>query len=364
MVVATAATVSMAGIAAPAYPADDPDVRIVVDGLDGPRGVSAFRENRTYVTESGGTFSLVVERHGAAPRVVELGSVPGGFPPAIDVGPKGRVYLLTGAGGEPGDPLSEGAATLYKWRRGWDAPKPVADIGAYQAQDPDPYNVSDDPAESNPYGLEVLKDGTVLVADAANNDLLRVRPASGRITTVARLKPRMTEVPEGLPPTGPDGSPLPPAGAVIPSEAVATSVTVGSDGKWYVGELRGFPGTAGTAQVWRIKPGARNAVCDPEAPNQGACRRHADGLTSIVDLAADKKRGIYALSLSKISWLAMELGVPGAEVGGLFRIRGGNVTELAKDELVIPGGVDVSPKNDVYVTGPLFGPGALMEVGH
>lgn len=196
----------------------------------------------------------------------------------------------------------------------------------------------------------------MLVADAAGNDLLRVR-ADGSIRTVARLMPREVTVPDGLPG----------AGTTVPAEAVATSVTVGRDGAWYVGELRGFPGTAGTSQVWRIRPGTTNATCDPERP-WGACSRYADGLTSVVDLGAGP-RGIYAVTLSKQTWLAIEAEPPppGAEVGGLYLIsshRHGHrthVTELVPDQLTLPGGVDVA-NGTTYVAGPVFGPGALSRI--
>jgi hypothetical protein len=104
----------------------------------------------------------------------------------------------------------------------------VADIAAYQQTDPDPYDLEGVPEESNPYGVAALPDGSALVADAAGNDLLRVYP-NGRIVTVARLKPRVVRVPAALPDEI-DGEPLPPAGTPLPSEAVATSVTVGADG--------------------------------------------------------------------------------------------------------------------------------------
>lgn len=373
---ASAATLSLVALAPAPAPAGPPghgghhhasSLRPVTS-LDGPRGVDALGRGRTLVTESDGSFSLVVERHHKRSRVIPLGSVAPGFAPAVAAGRRGTVYVLTGAAGEPGSPPVPGAATLFKWRPGYDAPVAVADIAAYQATDPDPYDLEDLPGDSNPFGLAVLRDGSVLVADAAGNDVLKVAQ-DGTITTVARLKPRTVEVPDGLPPTGPDGSPLPPAGTPIPSEGVATSVAVGRDGSIYVGELRGFPATPGTSQVWRIRPGATGAVCDPEAPYRGACKRFSDGLTSIVDLATDDRGTVYALSLSKLSWLAVELGVPGAEEGELHALQrsrhGVRAKELAPGALITPGGVDVTGRT-AYLTGPVFGPGSLskLDLGH
>ncbi|GAA4085107.1 ScyD/ScyE family protein [Nocardioides kongjuensis] len=341
--------------------------------LMGPRGVDALGHGRTLVTETGGNFSLVVERRHNAARVVPLGNLPTEFPPAISKGPHGTIYLLTGASGPPpeqrpsvlrGAAAPAPATTLFKWKRGWPAPRVVADISAYQKTDPDPWDQEGFPADSNPFGVVALDDGTVLVSDAAGNDLLRVWPRTGKIRTVARLMPRTVPVPAGLPDVPPEmGGPLPPAGTPIVSEPVATSVTVGADGYWYVGELRGFPATPGTSQVWRIKPGTKNATCDPEHPRKGACKRYADGFTSITDLAAGPK-GIYVLELSKKSWFAFEMGLPGAEEGGLFLVRPRGTTprvrELAAGQLKNPGGVDVS--DHVYVAGPLFGPGALLRL--
>jgi hypothetical protein len=354
----------------------DPEVETVVAGLDGPRGVDALGNGKTLVTETDGTFSLVIEgdhhdwwsRHtggshddGDDPaRVIPLGAVPGGFAPAIAKGRNGWIYILTG-GAEPGagGGPPPGAATLFRWRFGMDAPEPFADIAAYQESDPDPYDQEGAPADTNPFGLAALWDGSVLVSDAAGNDLLRV-DGVGNITTVARLLPRTVEVPEGLPPTDPEGNPFPPAGTPIVSEAVATSVTVGPDGYWYVGELRGFPATPGTSQIWRIKPGSVNAVCDPEHPWNQACKRFADGFTSIVDLGASR-RSLYVVEISKQGWLPMELGLPGAEVGAVFRVgRYGWRTELAEGQFIQPGGVDVS--DAIYVVGPVFGPGSLMKL--
>ncbi|HSS67769.1 MAG TPA: ScyD/ScyE family protein [Nocardioidaceae bacterium] len=334
--------------------------------LSGPRGVASVGWGKTLVTEDNGNFDLVIERKHGDAKVVNLGNIGPGFGNAIDNRGK-TVYILTGGGGTEAD-LPPGAATLFKWKPGWDEAKPFADIAAYQATDPDPYDQENIPEDSNPFGLAVDPRGGVLVSDAAGNDLLKVH-FDGSITTIARLKPRLVKVPDGLPATDPDGNPLPPAGTPILSEDVATSVTIGADGYYYVGELRGFPGTPGTSQIWRINPHAKNAVCDPKHPYRGMCQRYVDHLTSIVDLGADRWGNIYAVTLSKMSWLAVELGVPGSEVGAVYKIHKshgahGHVFkhELARNKLILPGGVDVSWSGKVYEVGPVFGQGALSVI--
>ena len=327
----------------------------VVENLAGPRGVTVGPLGLVGYTEGDGSFSALLTKGPFAGTILPLGSVPPNFiAPSIAMGRFGQTFVLT-AGGAPGS----GAATLYKWIPGADTPRAIADIGAYQQTDPDPYNLADDPGESNPFNVAVLPDGSVLVSDAAANDLLRVF-RNGKIVTVARLKPRVVEVPDELP----DTDEFPPSGARIPSEAVATSVTVGADGYYYVGELRGFPATPGKSQVWRIKPDSVNAVCDPEAPRRGACQRYADGFTSIVALGAGDDGSIYVVELVKQSWLQWELGLVDPPIGGLFRIPrgGGQAQELAADQLILPGGVAVAGSKTVYLTGPVFGPGALSKI--
>jgi hypothetical protein len=70
-----------------------------------------------------------------------------------------------------------------------------------------------------------------------------------------------------------------------------------------------------------------------------------------------------------MSWLAFELGMPGSEVGAVYKIHKadgatGHVfkRELARDQLILPGGVDVSWSGRVYQVGPVFGPGALNVI--
>ncbi len=365
----TAVAALVGGLAAAPAQAQRPQVsgtlHTVTGGLDGPRGVVALGHGRTLVAESDGKVVLVRERRHRPASVRTLTTVPADFAPAIAIGRRGTVFILTG-GAAPGSARADGATTLYRWRPGYAKPRVVADIAKYQAHDPDPYDLEKNPTDTNPFGVAALRDGTVLVADAAGNDLLRVWP-NGRVRTVARLKPRVVKVPPGLPATDPEsGQPIPPAGTRIPSEAVATSVTVGADGFWYVGELRGFPATAGTSEIWRIKPGSRGAVCNPARPYAGHCRRYADGLTSLVALSADRRGNIYAVTLSKQTWLAAENPHPTPEslVGALYQISpyDRKVRELARNSLTLPGGVDVAPRGAIYVTGPVFGKGTLQKL--
>jgi hypothetical protein len=167
-------------------------------------------------------------------------------------------------------------------------------------------------------------------------------------------------------PAGFDDPELPPAGTPIPAEAVVTSVAVGRDGAIYLGELRGFPATPGTSEIWRIRPGASDAVCRPNKPQKGQCRRVADGLTSVVALEVGRRGSIYAAELSKMSWLAIEgePPVPGSEIGSVIRINHDrNIRkELSPGEVVLPGAVAVGPRGGAFVSGPIFGPGGFQRV--
>jgi hypothetical protein len=221
--------------------------------------------------------------------------------------------------------------------------KVVADIGAYQVTDPDPEDTEGIPEESNPNGLAVLGNGNVLVADAANNDLLHITK-SGEISTVARFPVETVPFPPGLP--GPPD--FPPEGAPIPAESVPTAVAVGPDGAWYVSELKGFPFAPGSASIWRIEAGTTEATC-PSA----ACTKFATGFTNVIDLAFGRDGTMYVLEISKNGLLS------DSPVGALWAVSGGSKTELAPGELLFPGGVAVGRNGSLYVTtGAVFGEGA------
>ena len=231
----------------------------------------------------------------------------------------------------------------------------ILDIVAYQAGDPDPYNVTDDPGEANPYGLTALKSNDVLVADAANNDVIRVSP-DGSAWTVARWTSRLVKTDRVGDPTLP---------SKLPAEGVPTSIAIGRDGYAYVGQLVGFPGRPGSAHIWRVNPNAEDAVCSVGKKTHD-CKSWKSGFTAIVDLAFNPKNGtLYVYQIAKRGWLAFEEGfVTGTfPPAVLLEVRRGHKPrELVKGKLREPGGVVVTRDGRIFVTDGMFSNGRLVRV--
>ena len=110
-------------------------------------------------------------------------------------------------------------------------------------------------------------------------------------------------------------------------------------------------------RIWRIEPGAKNAVCDPKSPSTGKCTTYATGFTSVIDLAFGPDGTMYVLEIVKEGLLGAELlGEP--PIGALWAVKGGTKTELVPGTLLAPGGVAVGYNGTLSVTtGTVFGPG-------
>ena len=160
------------------------------------------------------------------------------------------------------------------------------------------------PGPSNPFDVEVLNGGEAVVADAAGNSLLIV-DQRGNVDWIATLPNEVVSTANGQKIFGcPAGPPPVCNNAMLPAQPVATSVAIGPDGAYYVGELKGIPAPKGESRVWRIAPGTRHARCG----SSPACQIVADGFTSIVDLNFGPDGTLYVVELDEESWLAMEFG--------------------------------------------------------
>lgn len=196
------------------------------------------------------------------------------------------------------------------------------DLGAYEAA----ANPTGDEVDSNPYGILALP-GKRVVADAGANALNEVA-ANGAIQTLAVFPDRLVEAPPFLE--------LPP-GTLIPMDTVPTSVALGPDGHYYVGQLTGFPFPVGDANIYRV-------------PAQGGVPEvYAGGFTAIIDLAFGADGSLYVLEIAKNGLL--DAFIFNDWTGALIRVApDGTRTEIAAGALFAPGGVAVRSDGAFYVT--------------
>lgn len=367
-----AAGVALAASTLPAQAASTPasvtarpakvHVSVKLQGLNGAKAVNLAKNGNVLTAQAGTSSPGVLQAYrtkgpkkGKLRTLAKLKAVPSD----VAAGPGRSVWVLFGAASGPDEatppPPGTPSSVLYRWiptAKGSKLVK-VADLAKWAKKHPDPNDTEKNPADSNAYGLAPLADGSVLVTDAAANSLLQVK-RTGKIKTVARL-PLQPISTAHVPPS--DG-PLPPT---IPAEAVPTSVAVGPDGYWYVGELKGFPFTPGTSRVWRIKPGTHNKMCNAKATGN-TCRIYLDGFTSIIDLTFSPTTGkLFVMNLAKGGVGVLEAGGPATPPppGQLYQVsrNGKHRHQLAKGKIFIPGGVAATARGPLYVTDWQLAPG-------
>ena len=186
--------------------------------------------------------------------------------------------------------------------------------------------------DSNPYGLLALP-GRRIFTDAGGNALNAVA-ANGRISNLAAFPSRTV-------PFGPPGN-------TVTMQSVPTSVAVGPDGGFYVGELTGFPFPLGGANVYRVAPGG------------GIPEVVASGFTKIIDLAFGPDGALYVLQISAVGGPPPQGGT-----GSLIRVApdGSKTTVVAPGAgLVAPGGIAIAPDGSIYVTNFSVQPGGVGAV--
>ncbi len=327
---------------------------VVVNDLDNPRGLAFGPEGALYIAQAGsggdgpcgegpegprcygetGAITRYDPRHGSVTDVVtglpslatEDGQMFAIGANDLSLHGRGNLFFTIGFGGDPaarGDFGPNGATLAHfaratpngKWRL-------LTDLGQFEADN----NPTGDEEDSNPYGTLALA-GKQIVADAGANALLEIR-ANGTVTPVATFPNRLVDAPPflGMPP-----------GAQIPMDAVPTSVALGPDGNYYVGQLTGFPFPVGGANIYRV-------------PAEGGTPEiFATGFTSIVDLTFGPDGSLYVLEIANNGLLAaFNLG---DWTGALIRIApDGTRSELVPGILTAPGGVAVDSDGTVYVT--------------
>jgi hypothetical protein len=297
--------------------------------------------------------SLLVADAGSG--IVELrkgvGSLVAALPNVTDIAPLGRGSMFAITGGGPG--ATDGK--LFAVSRG--STRQIADISGFEAA----VNPDGGEIDSNPFDVAALNGGQALVADAGGNSLL-IADRNGAVDWVATLPDELVSTANAkslanCPNPPPDLAFVCDLPAQIPAQAVASSVIVGPDGAYYVGELKGFPGPIGESRIWRIEPGTRHAVCgsDPR------CTIVADGFTSIVDLSIGPDGTVYVTEIDEASFLAVELG---GGVGGTVNACDSTTWVCAPlaTGLTIPIATTVGKDGTVYALVQALIPGAAEVI--
>jgi hypothetical protein len=306
-------------------------------------GLAAAPDGSLFVADAGS--GIVQLRKGQGSLVASL-------PGVTDIAPIGRgsLFAITGGMEAPTD------GHLYAVSRG--STRQLADLAGFEAA----VNPDGGEIDSNAFAVAALTGGRALVADAGGNSLLVV-DRNGVIDWVATLPDELVSTANakalaGCPNPPPDFAFVCDLPATIPAQAVATSVVVGPDGAYYVGELKGFPGPVGESRIWRIEPGTRHAQCGVSP----ACTVVADGFTSIVDLSSGPDGTIYVTEIDEASFLAVELGI--GTVGGTVNACNPTtwVCTAIATGLPIPAATTVSKTGTVYTLINALIPGAAQVI--
>lgn len=342
------------------------NVDVLASGLNSPRGLTIGSDGALYATEAGkgGSGSCIPSPsrpdvdlcYGATGRLLRIQNgvtkpIVTGLPSIaspqdgteatgvhdITFDGTGQAYVLVGLGSNPANrdqlPTSDFAQLLaindLNGEPSWTA---IADLAAYESvNNPDGGDPATGGIDTNPYSL-LIKDSTAYVVDAGANALLSVGLDDGEIATESVFSDRLVTNPF--------------SGATMPMESVPTSIAVGSDDAFYVGELTGFPYPEGGARVFRL-----NAENQPEV--------YAEGFTNIIDLDFDQEGNLFVLEYTANSLLS------GDPTGALIQVApDGTRTTILDQELRFPTALAVGSDNSIYVSNNGFvgGKGEILRV--
>ena len=295
-------------------------VRTITSGLDGPFGLDIQSSKRALITEGDtGEITSVDLRTGAQRTVISGLSAPSGVASSGN-----KIYVLLGAGGEEGPPPPSAypPASVLVANKNGKGVRVLADLMAYELKhNPDgqaQFNPDGEPydALSNPFGMISTKWG-LLIADGGANDVLRVDPRTGRISTF--FVPPNPRTPECL---QPDAQANP---GTVGCDSVPTGVAV--HGKYvYVSTLGAEQ--PGAAAIWKLDG------------RSGKVLRVWRGFTSLTGVAVAPNGTIYASEVLFGAPPGEGPPPPGFDpstVGRITRIQHGRITHA---QVTMPTGLE------------------------
>lgn len=262
----------------------------------------------------------------------------------------GNAFFTTG-----GSDLAEDGE-LYRVSNG--NVRMVADLGQFEHyNDPDAFEgiqwkdqlCEFDPPQyqagpqNNPFKVTALNGKTALVADAAGNTVLEAT-TNGEIDWKVILTPPLDE-------SGDFKILFEEEDLTCYVQPVATSVAVGQDEYFYVGELTGaIPDgiPTGLSRVWKIRKDANHVVCNEKVTSDDY-ELLINGLTSIIDLEVGPDGLLYVVEYDKGSWFASFLTdlIQGGRISAYDTDSGELIKEVSG--LEFPSAITFDKKGNLWL---------------
>lgn len=350
------AVLALVGVSAPSASADE----VLADNLTSPLGFAVADDGTLYVAEAFAGLLTEIKPNGDRSEIAS--APPGSGTAGVALAKNGDVYYTLSLPPEQGGAPDAGLAVAHPDG----STEVLASLADYEAaNNPDAgntYGILEDGkcynsvdalsrflgppryngvVESNPYAVADEGYGSVVVADAAGNSIVRV--VRGKVSTVAVLPPinqklsrqtlrsEVRRINRQLERQGKDPIPADSLDSCIgekyAANPVPTDVEFGPDGSLYVSTLPGFPENAGAAKVFKVNP------------STGAYTVVARGLTGATDLAVADDGTIYVSELFAFNVAEIAPGSKTATDGTFVECPTAVEIDSAGDVLVAHGGL-------------------------
>lgn len=335
------------------------NARIIVSGLQAPRGLRFGPDGDLYVAEAGtgglkstGTACTQVPAPvgpytgGPNARISKISSngtrttVASGFPSTQDamgdlIGVADVVFLddtlyalVAGGGCSHGNPNSPtGIAKVNRTTGQWEL---IADIGAFLKTHPTEFESADD----------FEPDGTLYSMIAVDGKLYTVEPNHGEVLSVSKGG----QIKQVIDISAAEGH-------IVPTSIAELG------GKFYVGNLNLFPIDPQWARILTISNGGYD---DHDVPGFDVEGYHIvdskAGFTTVVAVDFGPDGLLYALELSD------QAGNPAPGVGKVVRVNRSGKVEDVVTGLVVPTGMTFGPDKALYVSNAGAAPAGMGQI--